>query len=243
MSPGFKEIRDAPIKRVDKDKLALCLSRHIYGDRGLTGASIIGKQQTGKSAYALTVMYELYNGNVDDVLKHTVFSIRGLANLLQNAMDNHDKMICVLWDDASVGGSASHYNTDRKLVQYLSALGDTLGIATKGLLMTSPSSDLIKAFRQYDFYKVAIGFGRHENERIARGYTRHISPYGQESFTHVYEDTFDARIPFYQKYYNMREQLSISTIANMRSLLDECDNKQQGKYVKTHRNINITDDE
>lgn len=239
---NFKQIQNGCLKNVNPAKLELALSRRIYYDRGLTGATIQGAQQTGKSSYAMTVMYELYNGDVDEIFKHTVFSIQELVKLLQGAINRRERLLCILWDDASVGGSASHYNTDRKLVQYLSALGDTLGIVTKSLLMTSPSGDLIKSFRNYNFYKVQIGFGRHEHDRIARGYKKGMSPYGQPYYSLQFEDTFDTRIPFYDRYYKLREELSLSTLKTMDSFFKPSD-KQSKTFVNNkgekYANIDI----
>lgn len=231
---NFKDIQTAPTRGLTYDNLRLGLSKRIAFDPGLTGATIQGAQQTGKSAYAMLVMYDLYQGDIEKMFKHIVFSISDLTSLLQNAMQRRERLLCVLWDDASVGGSASHYNTDRKLVQYLSALGDTLGIATKGLLMTSPSGDLIKSFRNYEFYKVRIGFGRHKYDRIAMAYKKGVSPYGQQWYSLEVRDNFDTRLPFYDRYYKMREELSLSTLATMDSFMNT-NKEHQCKEVKKHQ--------
>src|SRR5659263_57497 len=162
MSDDFKTIQNKPMEGLRGVPLNLSLSRLIVNKPGLIGCNIVGTQQSGKSAYALMVLYELYKGDVEKVFKHVVFTIKDLTTLLNNALQNHERLLCVLWDDSSVHGSAAQYNTNRRLVQYLSAMGDTLGIATKGILLTSPSGDIIKAFRNYNFYKVQIGLGRHK---------------------------------------------------------------------------------
>lgn len=228
----FKQIQNEPIRRLKSKYLNLCLSKRIVYDRGLTGATIEGAQQTGKSSYAMCVMSELFEGDVDKMFKHIVFNLDELTDLLQGALDRRERLICVLWDDCSVHGSASHYNTDRKLVQYLSGLGDVLGIATKGLLMTSPSGDLIKSFRSYNFYRVKIGFGKHEYDRIARGYSKGTSPYGQTYYSGEFTDYFDTRVPFYNRYYALREQYTVSALHNMRSLLDGRREEAHCKIVK-----------
>jgi len=223
---NFKEIQSGPTQHLKKADLHLSLSRKIVMGQGLLGASITGLQQSGKSSYAMLCMYELYQGDLDEMFRHIVFSIKDLTTLLNSAMQNRERMVCVLWDDASVHGSASHYNTDRALVQYLSALGDTLGIATKSLLLTSPSGDLIKAFRQYNFYKVIIGQGRHKYDRVARGYLKGTSVYGQPYYSTQFVDTYDTRLPWYDRYYQMREQLSLSTLNDMHEYLAASQSKK-----------------
>ena len=240
---SFKDIQNAPTRGLTKENLHLGLSRRIAFDKGLSGATIEGMQQTGKSSYAMLTMWELYQHDVDEMFKHIVFSIKDLTELLQGAMNRRERLLCILWDDASVGGSASHYNTDRKLVQYLSALGDTMGIATKGLLMTSPSSDLIKSFRNYGFYKVRIGFGRHEFDRVAMGYKKGTSPYGQNWYGVEFKDTVDIRVPWYDRYYKMREELSLSTLATMDKFLNSNKDEQSKVFTKSkggkYANINV----
>lgn len=225
----FKAIQNAPVRRLAHADLKLQLSRLIRDRNGLVGCHIRGRQQSGKSSYALLAMYELYQGNVDAVLKHTVFSIKGLTELLNNAVKNDERMICVLWDDASVQGSAGQYNINRELVQYVSAMGDTMGLATKGIILTSPSGDIIKAFRNYDFYKAEVHQGRGKYDRFVKGYTYGMSPKGQRWCRLEFKDNYDTRVPFYDRYYKLRKQLSVSTLADMNTFL----NKQEPQPKET----------
>ena len=240
---SFKEIQNAPMRNLINVELGFCLSRYIVDKPGLVGASITGKQQSGKSVYALQVLSELYQFDEEKIFQHIVFSIKDLTTLLRNAIKRRERLLCVLWDDASVHGAASRYNSDRALVQYLSALGDTLGIAVKGILMTSPSGDLIKAFRQYNFYKVQIGFGQHKYDRIARGYLKGTSPYGQPYYSRIYEDFYDVRSPIYQRYYEMRESLSLSVLDEMDAMLEKQTHSKKVYERKGKRYANIDTDE
>lgn len=214
----FKQIQNAPVKKLQNVQLNLVLSRLIRDKPGLVGASITGSQQSGKSSYALLCMYELYLGNIDAVLENTVFTIEQLTEKISNALENKERLPCILWDDCSVHGGAGMYNIHRALVQCLSAMGDTMGLATKGLLLTSPSGDLIKAFRNYNFYRVQIGLGRHKFDRLAKGYEFGKSPFDQKWGRSAFIDRFDTRIPFYDRYYKMREELSLTVVRNMREM-------------------------
>lgn len=232
MSESFKVIQNKPVMKLNSTKLNLALSRHIRDRPGLVGASITGRQQSGKSAYALMVMYELYQGNIDEIFKHIVFNIQDLTELLNDAIQKNERMICILWDDSSVSGGAGMYNIDRQLVQYLSAMGDTMGLATKGILLTSPSGDIVKAFRNYNFYKVQVHFGKHKYDRIARGYEFGSSPFGQRWVRTSFEDSYDVRIPFYERYYALRKQLSISTLTNMDTFINSSSENQEEEPPK-----------
>lgn len=229
---NFKEYQDAPMHALAGTKLNLALSRRIRDGSGLVGASVTGRQQSGKSVYGLLVMYELHQGDIDALLEHTVFSISELTNLISTALETQTRLPAILWDDSSVHGSAMKYNSERKAVELLSALGDTLGIACKGLLLTSPSGDIIKSFRNYNFFSVQIAQGRGKYDRVARGYERGKSPAGQSWIRSSFIDLYDVRVPFYQKYFEKRQALSISVVQNMKELLDK----------KQHRSAGLNED-
>lgn len=211
---GFKEIQFSEINRLKKIKFKSCLANLIIKEPGLVGASIQGKQQTGKSVYAMLIMYEIYQGDINKVFDNIVFSMDELKSKLRTAIERREKIRCILWDDASVHGSASHWMTNPIAVQELSQLGDTMGLATKGLILTSPSGDLIKAFRQYNFYQVKVALGRHSDDRVARGYLRGTSPYGQKYYSFVFEDNYNVKLSFYERYYTLREKLSLSALGH-----------------------------
>lgn len=228
----FKTIQNRPIENLRGVKLNLSLSRLIRDKPGLVGCNIVGTQQSGKSTYAILVLYELFRGDVDKIFQHIVFNVKDLTELLNKAIQNHERLTCVLWDDASVSGAAGMYNVNRRMVQYLSAMGDTLGLATKSILLTSPSADLIKSFRNYNFYKVQIGLGRHKYDRVAKGYEFGMSPFSQKWGRAAFEDTYDIRIPFYDRYYKLREQLSVSTLKDMDTFLHGDSHPQATMFEK-----------
>lgn len=244
MAVDFRTIQDEPMSRLRNVKLNLSLSRYIVNKPGLVGCNIVGTQQSGKSTYALMVLYELFQGDIEQVFNHIVFTIKDLTTLLNNAIKNRKRLICVVWDDSSVHGSAAQYNTNRKLVQYLSAMGDTMGIATKGIILTSPSGDIIKAFRNYNFYKVQIGLGRHKYDRVASGYEFGMSPFGQKWGRISFKDTYDVRLPFYDRYYKLRERLSLNTLSDVESFIniDPRTNSARPKQTTTEKILEMKRD-
>lgn len=243
MTEDFKEIQNKPVNDLKGVDLHLSLSRLIRDKPGLVGCHINGGQQTGKSSYAMLVLWELYQHDVDKVLEHIVFNIKTLAEVLNTALENKERQTCIVWDDCSVSGAAMQYRINTELVAYISALGDTMGLATKSILLTSPSGDIIKAFKNYNFYEARIGFGRHKYDRIAKCYQHGKSPYKKDWYRTVFTDTFDTRIPWYDRYYKMRNELSISTVRDLQTFLNKKEKKERFSYDKHgHKYIELPDD-
>lgn len=212
MSEDWFKVQNEPIRKLKKKTLRLAISRRIRDDKGLTIVTIEGTQQGGKSTYAMRALMDMYGNNKDVVLGQIVMSANGFKDKIQAALHGNYREIAVVWDDLSVEGSASTWMTAPMMVKKLAGLGDTLGIATKAFFMTSPSGDMIKAFRNYNKYKVLISNGRHEYERVARGYRIGKSPMNQKWCSLEFEDYYDIRIPFYDEYYKMRQALSVKAV-------------------------------
>lgn len=227
MSEDWFNVQNEPIRKLKKRTLKLAISRRIRDDKGLTIVTVEGIQQGGKSTYAMRALMDMYGNNKDVILNQIVMSADGFKNKIQDALHGNYREIAVVWDDLSVEGSASTWMTAPMMVKKLAGLGDTLGIATKAFFMTSPSGDMIKAFRNYNKYKVLISNGRHEYDRIARGYRIGKSPMGQKWCSLEFEDYYDVRIPFYDEYYKMRQALSIKAVQEFNT-----DNEQKEEYHK-----------
>jgi len=221
------EIQNEPVEALKHFKLNLVASKRIRDDNGLTLFSVTGKQQGGKSSYGMLILWEMFNGNVDEIMKHIVFSMEDFTKIISNAINGGYRERCIMWDDMSLSGSAASWTVDPKAVMYLAGLGDTLGVATKSLILTSPSGDMIKAFRNYSKYKVMISQGRHKFDRVARGYWLGTSPMEQKYVSLEFEDHYDTRIPFYERYAQKRKELSLAAIKNMETFLHESGNKHE----------------
>ena len=103
--------------------------------------------------------------------------------------------------------------------------------------MTSPSGDIIKAFRNYDFYKAEVHQGRHKYDRFAKGYSIKKSPMGQQYCSIEFKDNYDTRIPFYERYYKMRKELSLSTLQDINTFLSK------PKKPKNTKEMDVEEDE
>jgi hypothetical protein len=216
---SWLDIQNKPVKELREYNLQLGASKKIRDDNGLTLFSITGKQQGGKSSYGMLILYEMYHGNVDEIMRHIVFTIEDFTKLISDAINGGYREKCIMWDDASITGSAAKWTVDPKGVMYLAGLGDTLGVATKSVIMTSPSGDMIKAFRNYTKYKIVINQGRHKYDRIARGYWIGKSPMEQRYCSLEFQDNYDTRIPFYERYAQVRKEISLLAIKNLNAVM------------------------
>lgn len=210
--------QNKPIKEMRRIKFKLNGSKHIRDDNGLTFYSITGNQQSGKSAYGMCILSELYHHDEDAILNQICMTAKEFTAKIDDALANKYRHKCIMWDDMSVTGSAAKWMTDPKMVMYLAALGDTLAVTTKSIIMTSPSGDMVKAFRNYQKYIVQISMGRHKYERIAKAYFIGKSPMAQRWCRPIFRDDFDTRIPFYLKYAQKRESLSLQAVQDMKTM-------------------------
>ena len=215
------QIQNEPVKELKKLDLKLAASRRIRSDAGLTMFSITGKQQGGKSSYAMLILNEIYNGDEDEVMRHIVFTIKDFTKLISDAINGGYRERCIVWDDQSISGGAAKWVVDPKAVMYLAGLGDSLGVSTKSVILTSPSGDMTKSFRNYTKYKVIISTGRHEFDRVARGYWLGKSPMDQRYCSLEFQDNYDTRIPFYERYAEIRKKISLMAIKNLNDAIDE----------------------
>lgn len=231
------QIQNEPLKAMRKQNLYLAASRHIRDDTGLTIYSVTGNQQAGKSAYCMCVLAELYNYDEDEIMKHIVMSAKEFTDIIDDALTNGYRHKCILWDDMSVTGGAAKWMTDPKMVMYLGALGDTLGVATKSIMLSSPSGDMVKAFRNYHKYIVQIHKGQNKYDRTAKAYFIGRSPMMQRYCSPVFEDAFDTRIPFYERYAKKRKDISIKAVRDMKQLNSEQEQQEKAPKITMKERI------
>jgi len=227
MPKTWVQIQNEPIKALKKLDLQLAGSKHIRDDTGLTFYNITGNQQSGKTAYGLHILSELYEYDEDAVLAQIAMSAKPFARLITDALEGNYRHKCIMWDDMSVSGSAATWISDPKFVKALAGLGDTLGVATKSIILTSPSGDMIKAFREYFKYKITIHNGSGKYGRIARGYFFGKSPMDQKYCSSIFEDVYDTRIPFYERYALMRKDISLKAATELMKMTQEGNNTEE----------------
>lgn len=231
MSKSWITIQNEPVKAIRKLKLNLSASKRIRDDNGLTMFSVTGNQQGGKSSYGMCILSEIYEHDTDEIMRHIVMTAGDFAKMIMDAIDGGYRERAIMWDDMSVSGSAASWMTDPKFVKALGGLGDTMAVATKSVLLTSPSGDTIKAFRNYNKYHVQIRQGSGRYGRVARGYWMGSSPMGEIYCSSEFEDDYDVRVPFYEIYAEKRRNISIQAAKEM-MLLTQNKNATDEQEVK-----------
>lgn len=227
MPKTWIQTQNEPINAMKKLPLKLAASRHIRDDTGLTFYNITGNQQSGKTAFGFHILSELYNYDEETIISQVAMSAKDFAQKISDALEGNFRHRCIMWDDMSVSGSAATWMSDPKFVKALAGLGDTLGVATKSVILTSPSGDMIKAFREYSKYKITIHNGSGKYGRVARGYFFGKSPLDQKYCSSVFEDKYDIRIPFYERYAVMRKEISIKAATELMKLTNEHNNPEE----------------
>ena len=204
------------------------LSRKIMLDSDMTGCIVFGPQRTGKSSYALQVMFDIYR-DWNTVLDHTFFKLEDVVTFLRNQIKTGKIIECICWDDAGVYGSKQLYFTKRRLAEYLQNLFDVIGTAVKGIILTTPSPEgLLKAVRSYEFYRVKVTKENQYYRRVATGYKNVLLPSGTRYIQKKFKDTFDVRLPqdFYDEYIEIRKSYLDAALDNLDEYLAEMNAKK-----------------
>lgn len=162
---------------------------------GFVGFIVYGPQRIGKSSYALQSLKEVY-GSWDLALKYTLFDIRDVIREIRGAVKSDVRLPAIMWDDCGVHGGKMLYFSNRKLTEYLQNLVDVIGINLGGLVMTTPSpSNLLKALRGYEFYRVKIFIRDGSGGRRAIGYMSSLLPSGTRIIHRKYSDFYNVQLP------------------------------------------------
>lgn len=219
---NFLDGQEKLINELKKEPINLVLSNRIVYRNDFIGAVISGQRRSGKSVYMMYVLYELYKHDWDEVFKHIFFTMEDFTAFLMDALRTGIRVPCVAIDDAGVHFGAQAYNSHRNQVSHITALLDTIGIISKSIVVTVPSSgNLIKAIRTANFYHCEIHQGRTKYARESHGYLLHTSPKGQIYPTKEFIDHYDTRVPeaIYERYSRVRRKYSIDSLSSMESFL------------------------
>lgn len=229
----------AVIKRQEDSPYQFVLSRYIMEHSEMTGVIVFGPQRTGKSSYALQVLYDIYK-DWDTVLNHTFFRLEDVVAFLRNQIKTGHIIPAFIWDDAGVYGSKQLYFTKRRLAEYLQNLFDVIGTAVKGVILTTPSPEnLLKAVRSYEFYRVKVIKHNQFYRRIAQGYKNVLLPSGTRFIRKTYKDYFDVRLPqdVYNEYIKIRKGYLDNTLDHLDEFLAEMALKGEARRVKLKEQI------
>ena len=190
---------------------------------GFVGAIIYGPQRIGKSSYSAKVLHEIY-GSWDQVLDHFVFDLREVVDLLGKSVETETKIPALCWDDAGVHANKMIYFSNRQLVQYLQNLLDVIGLHLGSLVITTPSpSNLLRAVRGYEFYRIKIFRRDGYNGRYGVGYLSSLLPSGSRIIHRDFKDYFNVVLPdeFWEPYLVKRRSYLKTAVSQLRAFLEE----------------------
>lgn len=192
-------------------------------ERGFVGSIIFGSQRIGKSSYGLKVLYEIY-GDWDTVLeKYCLFDLNDVLELLEKSVEERKQVNAFMWDDAGVHASKHIFFSDRKKAQLLQSLFDVVGLYLGGVILTTPSpTNLLKALRDYEFYRVKITRKNEYWGRNALGYRNILLPSGASYIKKVFQDNFSCRLPddVYSRYEEMRSAYTKKSVERLKEYLN-----------------------
>ncbi|MEM4685728.1 MAG: hypothetical protein QW133_06415, partial [Sulfolobales archaeon] len=171
------------------------------------GLIITGEQGIGKSTYAIKVMLELYNNAWRIVRDRIFFALDELVEFLYKLHETNDRALCILWDDAGVHGHKYLYYDDRKYVELLSGLADTVRTSVAGWLITTPThSNIVISIRESPGFRIGQvrKFDSETTNRYIKVYKKYETP-TWKYWRRVYIDKFTAHLPdeIYMEYIEM----------------------------------------
>lgn len=124
-----------------------------YKRYGFESLFIIGPQGSGKTTYALLVLYEVYR-DWDKVLEHTFFDLPRAIEKLEKAFDSGERLPVILFDDAGIHLSKYLWFSPegRALVMWFNAFYNLIRTVCSAVIFTSPDMDTMVEIRKKSWW-------------------------------------------------------------------------------------------
>lgn len=214
------------------------------------GAIVYGAQRIGKTSYTAQVLYEVYE-DWNMVNDRILFKLEDVVAVLRAAVRTRTKIPVLVWDDAGIHANKLLYFQNRTLIQYLQNLIDVVGINLGCLLITTPNpTNLLKAIRGYEFYRIKVYRRDEYNGRYAVGYQSVLLPSGSRLIKRVFKDNYKVRLPdeFWQPYMEKRqgyldeglkrlEELALKNVPMLSG--DDFDDNGKGQSSRAERTAGV----
>lgn len=197
-----------------------------------TAFNICGRRGIGKSSYSLWALHDAFvlmgythNQAWREALGCLKFKLVDVVAYLKDAVDNDEKKVCLIWDDARVHASGGQYFIQTKMVIKLGGLMDTIRTAVSCLILTMPSpKGLLGVLKNYDDYLVKIKYAESGGfNRVATGYLWTTLPAGQRRIYTKFHDKYSCRLPnwVYEKYMIERKNALKDVLADLEQEVKE----------------------
>lgn len=217
----------------------LKLAKHVIAKHPneFIGAVVYGYRRIGKSIYVLKVMQQIFmsfgctEGEAWELaLQSLYFEIPDILERIHELAQREEVWPALALDDAGVGAGSMKWFSDRKTVQALNAVFDTMGTITTGFFLTTPTFERILRFLRdaEDFYRISItsevGW-----DRRASAYLIKLLPSGTKRIMAKsnpkggFVDEFSAYLPNkkYHQYKKKRLPYTIKTSAEALRMVSE----------------------
>jgi len=237
MKPGRKP--KTPL--YNEEDYTFTLSKNIMIRNEFTGGIVYGVQRLGKTAYGMKVGFDIFRAEChsdvkawDMVFDHMFFKLGDMVAFLREKIAHDKKASFCLWDDAGLHANKLVYFTDTTFAELIQNLFDVMGIATRGILLTTPvPGNLLKSLRDYEFLKIKISKANSNHARIAKAYTPNLLPSGRVYIGSLFEDRFSKLLPddVYKRYVPIRSQYLVEALDNLDKAIEE---KNLQQCIKEH---------
>lgn len=199
---------------------------------------IYGPLGIGKSAYALKVAHEVYDGSWDQVKAHVVFHPEDFVNRCLDMSEKGKRDKVLIWDDAGLWLFAMDFTNPfiKAILKYMNVARTNWG----ALILTSPTPTWVlykmRTFPQLINIKITKkqdetqpGNTTYRRPRIGRAYRSWVAPDLKKQGVHtIYEDEYDATLPndvYWDWYKPLRDSYAKQAAIMMKSELAKVSDK------------------
>jgi len=146
-----------------------------YKRYGFESLFIIGPQGSGKTTYALLVLYEVYR-DWGKVLEYTFFDLERALKHLDEALNSGERLPVILFDDAGIHLSKYlwYSSEGRALVMWFNALYNLIRTICAAVIFTSPDLDTLVEVRKKSWW---VGEPKIPHQTASDAYERHMVLY------------------------------------------------------------------
>ncbi len=179
------------MRKLSYPSLSLFIKK-AYENYGFTSAFMYGIQGSGKTTYALKVMYHVY-GDWGKVLERTYFNVDKFIEDTKYYFEKDERIPVVLFDDA--GLSIIKYSWRRDFAQWFSRFYNLVRTVCSAILFTSVEvTDILKFIRDKVEFRVQLVRVSHDTS-YAIGYRVYTTPLLDQYVKRVFKDIVKLELP------------------------------------------------
>lgn len=172
--------------------------RSAYKRGDFESLFVVGPQGSGKTTYAMLVLYELYH-DWDTVLRRIVFDPKEILPRFKEALGSGRRLKLVVFDDAGIHLSKYLWNLGREgqyTVMLINSMFNVIRSVVAGVIFTSPDMDILVELRRKSWWvgQPKTPSGRDDPIRHMVLYRKTILPSGKIHVSKKAIDIYDLRL-------------------------------------------------